>query len=359
MAITLDITKSYVLQAIVEEMKPEIMFFSNRYFTTGKDDVFAKDEVLVEYKRNGERKMARFVDERGNAIPVERSGYEMSAFRPAYIAESRSLTVDELKKRGFGENLVVGSDPAKRAARLLADDFITLDERTRRRIEWMCAQVMINNAITMQEYIDVNTPGRVKHIQFYEGAASEHTYTVQNKWNSPDANIIGDVYAMCELLSERGMVPTDLLIGPDVLDVFYQNEAICKMLDKNYAYNFGEVKERIVGPGITELGTFNFRGHMLKIICVNSKYEEEDGTTKTYFPKDAAMVTFPKCGRVSYGAVTIMPYGKVDYETISKPRVSKLVVDNKHNQRSIELYSRPIAMPKVYTPYIFADKVVG
>lgn len=359
MAVNLDITQTYVLQSIAEKAKPESMFFSERYFTTGRNDIFTSDKVLVEYKRAGQRKMARFVADRGGAINVGRDGYELSEFRPAYIAESRSLTVDELAKRGFGEALVTGSTPAQRAIRLLAEDFTELEIRTRRRIEWMCAQVMQNNAITMQEYIDINTPGQIKHIQFYDGSASEHKYTPQNLWNSADANIIGDVYAMCEMLSDRGMMPTDLLIGSDVADVFYKNEEIRTMLDKNLAYNFGAVNERITMPGISELGSFNFRGHVLKVIVVGNKYEDESGKTVSYFPKDAAMVTFPNCGRVAYGAVTLMPYGKDNFETIAKARVSKLFVDNKHNTRAIELYSRPIAMPKVYTPYIFASKVVG
>ncbi len=359
MAVNIDITQSSVLQAITEDITPEAMFFSERYFTTGREDVFAQDKVLVEYKRAGKRKMAHFVADRGGAIPVERGGYEMAEFRPAYIAESRSLTVDELAQRGFGEPLISGSTPAQRAIRLLAEDIKELDIRTRRRIEWMCAQVMMNNAITMQEYIDINTPGEVKHIQFYDGSSSEHTYTPQNKWNSADANIIGDVYAMCEMLSDRGMVATDLLIGSDVADVFYKNEELRTMLDKTLAYNFGAINERITMPGISELGTFNFRGHTLKVIVVGNKYEDESGRTQSYFPKDAAMVTFPNCGRIAYGAVTLMPYGEDNFRTIAKTRVSKLFVDNKHNTREIELYSRPIAMPRTYTPYIFADKVVG
>lgn len=359
MALNIDITQSYVLQAITEEIVPETMFFSKRYFTTGREDIFEKDKVLLEYKRAGKRKMAHFVADRGGAIPVERGGYEMAEFRPAYIAESRLLTVDELAQRGFGEPLIAGSTPAQRAVRLLADDIKELDLRTSRRIEWMCAQCMMNNAITMQEYIDINTTGEVKHIQFYDGAASEHTYTPQNKWNSANANIIGDVYAMCEMLSNRGMAAADLLIGTDVADVFYKNEEIRTMLDKTLAYNFGAVNERITAPGISELGSFNFRGHNLKVIVAGNKYENDSGTTQSYFPSDAAMVTFPGCGRVAYGAVTLMPYGKDNFETIAKQRVSKLFVDNKHNTRGIELYSRPIAMPRTYTPYIFADEVVS
>lgn len=358
MAIQLDITQSYVLQAITENIAPEAMFFSNRYFTTGSEDVFTQDKVLVEYKRAGKRKMAHFVADRGGAIPVERGGYDMAEFRPAYIAESRVLTVDELAQRGFGEPLISGSTPAQRAVRLLAEDIKELDLRVSRRIEWMCAQVMQNNAITMQEYIDANTAGETKHIQFYD-TISEHSYTPQNMWNSADANILGDVYAMCTMLADRGMVAADLLIGTDVADVFYKNEEIRTMLDKSYAYTFGAINERITAPGISELGTLNFRGFSLKVIVVGNKYEDENGTTKSYFPADAAMVTFPDCGRVAYGAVTLMPYRADNFETIAKTRVTKLFVDNEHNTRKIELYSRPIAMPKVYTPYIFASKVVS
>ena len=358
MAVNIDITKSYVLESILENTKPETMFFSDRYFTTGRNDIHTEDSVLVEYKKGGQRKLANFVPERGGAIAVERDGYTMSEFRPAYIAEKRPLTADELSQRGFGEPLVTGSTPAQRAIRLLAEDLADLEMRTRRRIEWMCAQVMQNNAITMQEYIDINTPGNVKHIQYYD-SVSEHTYTVQNKWNSANANIIGDVHAMCELLSDRGMAPADLLIGTDVADVFYKNEELRKMLDINLAINFGSVNEHIVTPGINELGSFNFRGHKLRVIVVGHKYEDKNGRTQSYFPKDAAMVTFPNCGRVAYSAVTLMPYGSENFDTIAKSRVSKLFVDNPHNTRAIELYSRPIAMPKLYTPYIFAAAVVS
>ena len=73
MAVNIDITKSYVLQSIHEKAKPETMFFSDRYFTTGKSDIHTEDKILVEYKKSGERKLAHFVPERGGAIPIERA----------------------------------------------------------------------------------------------------------------------------------------------------------------------------------------------------------------------------------------------------------------------------------------------
>ncbi len=209
----------------------------------------------------------------------------------------------------------------------------------------------------MQEYIDANTPGRVKHIQYFDNV-SEHTYTVQNAWNSADANIVGDVAAMCGMLDKRGLSAADLIIGSDVADVFYKDNNIATLLDKSIAYNFGAIDETIKAPGVSFFGVLNFRGHRLNVFCVSSEYEDENDVTKTYFPSDAVMVTFPKCGRLSYGAVTLIPYGSADFETIAKPRVAKLVVDNAHNSRELQLSSRPIAMPRLYTPYIVANQVV-
>lgn len=86
----------------------------------------------------------------------------------------------------------------------------------------------------MQEIVDNEVSGNKKYLQFYEdGGASEHKYTVANLWNSTNAKIIGDVTAMCRLLAKRGLNATDLVIGADVADVFYSDEIIRKMLDKN------------------------------------------------------------------------------------------------------------------------------
>lgn len=121
MAILLNFFDNVILQAITEEIVPKRGFFKDRYFPTGAGDIFKADEVLTEY-RKGDRKLAAFVAPDVHDIPIARRGYEVHSYQPAYIAPSRVLTMDELKKRGFGEALYPGMDEAQRAARLLADD---------------------------------------------------------------------------------------------------------------------------------------------------------------------------------------------------------------------------------------------
>ena len=147
---------NYLLQAITEEIVPETSFFRDRYFPTEAGDIFAADKVLTEYQK-GDRKMACFVAPRVGDIPVERKGYAIHEYQPAYIAPSRLLTIDDLSKRGFGEAIFPGSTPAERAARLQLRDLTDLDRRIRRLEEWMAVQTMINNGCTMQEYVDANT----------------------------------------------------------------------------------------------------------------------------------------------------------------------------------------------------------
>lgn len=136
------------------------------YFHTGAGDIFKADEVLTEY-RKGDRKLAAFVAPDVHDIPIARRGYEVHSYQPAYIAPSRVLTMDELKKRGFGEALYPGMDEAQRAARLLADDMNDMENRIAGTEEWMAAQTMISNGCTMQEMIDGKTKGDKKIVRFY------------------------------------------------------------------------------------------------------------------------------------------------------------------------------------------------
>lgn len=153
MSAELNFFDTYILMAIVEEIVPRQTFFKDRYFPTGDDDIFASDKVLTEY-RKGDRKMAAFVSSRAGDIPMERRGFEIHEYQPAFIAPSRLLTQDDLRKRGFGEAIYANSTPAQRAARLQRDDLSDMDIRITRREEWMAVQTMINNSCTMQSYID-------------------------------------------------------------------------------------------------------------------------------------------------------------------------------------------------------------
>lgn len=349
---------TYVLMAISEEIVPQQTFFKDRYFPTGAGDVFAADKVLTEY-RKGSRKMAAVVSPSVGDIPTERRGYSISEYQPAFVAPSRILTMDDLRKRGYGEALYPGMTPAARAAQLQLDDLTDMENLITRREEWMAVQTMINNSCTMQEYIDADTVGDTIHIQFYDGA-SEHNYTVSEKWDTAGGDFFGDVKSMCRMLSRRGLRAADLVLGSDAADAILENEQVQRLLDKNSGIITGQIEQELSKyDGVVFMGTVNFGGFKLNLISVDETYVDDNDKEQKYFPATSAMVTAPACGHMMYGQITQIDFGSTEPVSHASARVPKFILDQPRDIRKLRLASRPLAAPKNYCPYSYAANVVG
>lgn len=354
---SLNFFDTYTLLAVEEEVVPQPCFFKERYFPTGADDVFAADKVLTEY-RKGDRKMAPFVAPRAGSVTLERSGYEIREYQPAYIALSRLLTEDDLKKRGFGEALYPNMSKTQRAAQLQLRDLQDMDKRIARREEWMAVQTMLNNACPMQEYIDGQTVGEELLVGFYSGE-SGHIFTIVHKWNSPEGNFFGNVRTMCKMLAQRGLSAVDLLLGSQAADFVSNDPKAQKLLD-NRRMEYGNLSPELTKyPGVAFMGRLNFGGFVLNLFDVSESYENEAGEDTPYFPVDGAMVTAPGCGHMMYGQITQIDYGNSGYSSYAAPRVPKFSLDQPNDARSLRLACRPLAAPRNYCPYIFAAGVVG
>lgn len=347
---------NYTLMAITQEIVPQATFFRDRYFPTAAGDIFAADKVLTEY-RKGDRKMAAFVAPRSGDIPVDRIGYAIHEYQPAYIAPSRLLTLDDLTKRGFGEAMYPGSTPAQRAVRLQLDDLTDLDRRIQRREEWMAVQTMINNGCTMQEYLDADTQGEQNIVLFYDGS-SDHTYTVGTAWDASGGDFFGDVRAMCQMLARRGLPAADLVLGTTAADAILDIQKVRDLLDKNSGIIVGEINQNIAYPGVVRIGILNFGGFMLTLWSVSESYDDDSDNDTLYFPAKSAMVTAPGCGHMMYGQITQMNFGSAEFSTVAAKRVPKFVVDQDRDIRKIRLGARPLAAPKNYCPYIYAANAV-
>ena len=348
---------TYILMAIMEEVVPGTFFFRDRYFPTGEGDVFAADKVLTEYRR-GDRKMAAFVSERIGDIPMDRIGYEIHELQPAFVGVSRLLTVDELKKRGFGEALYANSTPAQRAARLQRDDMKDMDLRIRRREEWMAVNTMLENACFIQEYVDNQTKGKALSVKFHEGT-SDHLYTPAKPWES-FMEMRADVIAMCRMLSYRGLPAADLLLGTQTADAIQQFDDLQRLLDKNSGIEIGAINEQLSAyTGVVLVGRINFGGFRLNLISVDESYEDNTGRNQSYFPVDEAMVTAPNCGHFMYGQITQIDFGSTEYTSHAGIRVPKFSVDQEKDTRKLRLASRPLSAPRNYCPFIRGKKVVA
>ena len=145
---------THTLLASVQQLPPLHSFLLDRYFpTNAASDVFATDDVLVEY-RKGSKKAAPFVAPRKGGITILREGYTMKRFTPAHMAPKRPLSIDDLKKRGFGEALYTNLTPAQRQGVIMLGDLDELRDMNTRRKEAMAAEVIFTNGCIMHEYTD-------------------------------------------------------------------------------------------------------------------------------------------------------------------------------------------------------------
>lgn len=135
---------------------------------------------------------------------MDRIGYAIHEYQPAFIAPSRLLTLDDLTKRGFGEAIYANSTPAQRAARLQLDDLTDMDRRIVRRE----VDVRPDHDQQRLHHADLHRRqdrGREAVCQVFDDA-SDHTYTVSAKWNATGGDFFGDVKAMCRKLSSAACV---------------------------------------------------------------------------------------------------------------------------------------------------------
>ena len=353
----LDLTKTHTLLAAYEALPPVPSFLKDRYFpTNAMTDIFNTDDVLVDYK-DGSRRAAPVVLPTVGGKVMTRDAFTTDRFTPPLIAPQRTLSIDDLKKRGFGEAVFSGVSPAERKVLMTMRDLRELDEATTRREEIMAAETLINSKCVLQQWngTDYTTADPVT-IQFYTGGTNPYQYTPAKGWDTTDGAILQDLQQMILMLTQKGLAAEELVVAGDVVDAIINNPTMQKLLDIN-RMNLGGIAPLELPEGAAHIGTLNVFGKMIKIISYVETYENDEGTITPYIPAGTVILTAPGAGRGLYGAVTQLEW---DGEFYSYPgrRVPKYLPNPTTNVRSLTLSSCPILIPKNKGAWISA-KVTG
>lgn len=348
---------THTLLASVQALPPLHTFLLDRYFpTNAASDIFATDDVLVEYKK-GSKKASPFVAPRKGGITILRDGYTMKRFTPSYIAPKRPLTIDDLRKRGFGEALYTQLTPEQRQGVIMLGDLDELRAMNRRRKEAMAAEVIFTNGCIMDEYVDDLHNFEEKEVRFYDGEANPAVYTPDATWDTTEASgkqMINDIAAMIYMLTSRGLPATEVLVSPDVADVILANEYIIKLLD-NHNYMIGGVDPEILPSGVAKIARLNIKGRMIDFLSYEDTYTEIDGTVKPFIPAGMIAVAAPAAGRTVYGAITQVEQSDGEFHTYAGIDVPKYISDAGHNVRELTLSTAPLCIPNNENPFISAQ----
>lgn len=346
--------ETHTLLMAVERLTPANSFLRDRYFpTNAASDVFATDDVLVEYK-DGSKKLAPFVAPRKGGVTILRNGYHMERYTPPFVAPKRALSYDDLSKRGFGEALYTQLTPAQRQQTLILKDADELGEFITRREELMAAETMLTNGCIMKHIADDAAEGDEMEIRFYNGDSNPAIYTPAVKWSDPTAHIMDDLKIMIRMLTSKGLRASELVCSPDVADAIIKNEEIQKFLD-NRRYELGSVEPETLAPGAAIVAKLNVGGRVISIISYDETYTDDNGDDKQYIPSGKCILTAPACGRTLYGAVTQVEQADGEFHTYAGKRVPKYLSNAEGNTRSLTISSRPLLIPNNKNPFITAD----
>ena len=341
-----NIYETQTMLAALSLMPKRPTFLRDRYFPTTDKDIFVTEEVMIEYKDEKARKIAPCVIPRVGGIPVPRDGYRTERYAPANVAPERSLTIDELNKKQFGETLFSQRTPAEREASVLRDDIYDLNEMIDTREEYMAAQALFENGYVMKHYADKYGSNNYKEweIRFYDGEKNDAVYTPASPWNTTSKNLITDLAEIAAILKRRGLRAADCIFGADVGNVLTNNEYILKLMD-NRRLDIISMNPMELPNGVTSYGKINCNGTMLDLYCYTEEFVDEDGNSKTFVPDGKIAVTAPNMGHTMYGAVTQMEEADRQFYTYAARRVPHITTDAHDSIRTLAMTAKPLVAP--------------
>lgn len=345
---------THTLLMAVEQLTPVSTFLRDRYFpTNAASDIFATDDVLIEYK-DGSKKLAPFVAPRKGGVAILRSGYNVERFTPPFVAPKRSLSIDDLNKRGFGEALYTQLTPQQRQQTLILKDADEMSEMISRREEAMAAETMLTNGCVMKHIADDATKDDEMEIHFYTGATNPAAYTPTTAWDASGAEIIKDLGAMARILTSKGLRASELVCSPDVADVIINDPKIQQLLD-NRRIELGGIEPEVLPAGAAVMARLNVNGRIISVISYDETYTDDNGNDQLFIPSGKCILTAPAAGRTLYGAVSQIEQADGEFHTYAGKRVPKYLSNAEGNTRSLTISSRPLMIPNNKNAFIVAD----
>jgi Phage major capsid protein E/Rho termination factor, N-terminal domain len=312
-----------------------------------RDTFFAGREYpptsMIEFDfRRGRRKMAPFVAPLIGGKVMERQGYETRFFRAPRIAPARALRTPDLEPRLPGETIYSGRTAADRAAELLAEDSVFLDEAISRREEWMCRQVLVNGSITVTA-----ENGYTNLISFLEYGipaqqASNHE-TVAITWDQATSDPLMDLErARLNTIKASGISPNIALFGNTAKETFIRNANVAKYLD-NRRFELGSIAPIIESDSVVRFGMVPG----LELYHYSEYFEDDAGTLFPMLPDPLVMILSTNVqNKIVYGAFTQLEDVRAKrFQTYQTSRIPLIYGDEEDGQLFYRLTSCPLPMP--------------
>lgn len=349
------------LVSAVDQMTKPKSFLRDRYFPCNPAvDIFNTEYVLIEIK-NGSKKLAPFVTPLKGGVLMKRDAVRMEQFVPPTVAPARVLSVDDLKKRGFGEALYANLTPEQRAQQLTLMDISDLNDMITRREEKVASDILFTNKCIMKHITDDPTKTEDCELDFTNDGDNKALYTPSTNWteDTPFSAIELDIYAMVRQLTSRGLPASDMLLGLEAALVLKNNKEFVKRLDIEHL-DAGALKATEGVNGATLLGSIVVMGHKLNLFTYDEEYEDDEtGELKQYIPTRSICITAPAAGHSCYGSTILLEGAAGEEEPVNyaAARVPQYLANRKSGIREVVVHSHPLLLPHNVDPWVFAEVI--
>ena len=343
---TIDMYSANNLIEVIKQSPMPGSFLRSRYMPTSARDIFKTKKVFIERTSDGNL-AAPFVIPYSGSKLMERESYTGEELMPAFINPSRSMSIDQLMKKGIGETLYDEVTPAEREQNYLADDLVFLQKAIQRRIEWMIGQIITTGKVDC--VIGDSTSTEKVQLKYYDSTFTNKMTFVDDLsntvyWDTENASIYEQVSEMAnDIDADYGDL--DLILGADLVSTFIRDGEIHELLDIRNA-NFGSIDPGVEQfPGVGYLGSINFGGKQLNIYSYNAKAVIEGSTVSYIDSKYAVVLPRAGFGATKFGSITQMEEEDRQFHTYSAEMVPRRLTDAATNTRLLEMASAPLPHP--------------
>lgn len=328
----MDYTTRELIRGI--EQNPPVRNFLTRTFF-GTENTHLAEKVEFDVKK-GRRVMAPFVSPRIGGKVITRKGFQTKEFTTPRLAPERTLTVDNISQRAFGEGVYSKNTPEQREKVLLAEDYVDLDESIQRRVEWMCRQILFEGKLDIvdEEYgVDVQVDYGFENIT---------VLTSDKYWSLSTVNpLVMLKEKRRKIIRETGKAPNVLIMASDLIDVFINNPFVKSSMDIRHLQNI-EIKPRIVDDALTYYGKIADLG--LEIYSYDEFFLNDDGKEEGIIPSGACLMAHSEGeGSIEYGLITQIE--DKNFKSYEAKQVPKIYCDEKTEVKMFRLTSRPLPRP--------------
>ena len=321
--------------AAIELRNPMKTFFADTLFKVHRTHIAEKIEVDVKKSR---RRLAPFVAPRKGGKVLTRDGFKTNSITTPKLAPERIMTVDDIVKRGLGENLYSKKTPAERADELLAEDLRELEKSIADRTEWLVREVLFKgkiNVVVPKDGIDVS-------VDF--GFENKEVLSSELFWSAAASNPVKDLKEWRRtVIKQTGTAPNICIMGSESADAFMSNTAVTKAMDLRNMKNI-VIEPRVVNPALTFLGRITEID--LDIYSYDEWFINDEEEEEPMIPYGHVLLANNGgIGSIEYGAVTQIESGSLNPVTYEAEIVPKQWVNINDNIKMIRLTSRPVPMP--------------